>query len=430
MRIFQIWILMNSCVFIMIYFLQFLLLKYSYKKSVFICIISTILAVGVEILRIQYAFDIGWVKLIGSGSQIIIIQATALLLSKKKDSYTVFIGFSSSNFVLEGNVLACGVWVFFKNLTAAMITCTLVNIVVFIFLNYTIREICRNVISKEILWWLCLIPAMCYITFYLLLYFPVQFEQNRESIFVAVSLMLMVILFYVLILKYIYARLEEKQMVWKNRAMYAYVEGIALQLEQIEAVKKELQIIRHDMRHKDQLLMELIQNQKWKEVKEVLANDIEHLDTQYFATYCENSIINCILYSMEKKAKNLGIRLSIKSVVPEEQKVDNYELAVLIANLIENAIHAVQKLKEEEQIIKFMIKNRGGEYLLLEVRNLCDEKVKFSRKTGLPISEQGLEHGFGMVSVQEFVKKYQAEFDCYIENREFVVRIFISFLEK
>ena len=77
-----------------------------------------------------------------------------------------------------------------------------------------------------------------------------------------------------------------------------------------------------------------------------------------------------------------------------------------------------------------MIKNRGGEYLLLEVRNLCDEKVKFSRKTGLPISEQGLEHGFGMVSVQEFVKKYQAEFDCYVENREFVVRIFISFLEK
>ena len=133
---------------------------------------------------------------------------------------------------------------------------------------------------------------------------------------------------------------------------------------------------------------------------------------------------------MERKAKELGITLQIKSAVPEEQEVDDYELATLIANLIENAIHAVQKLKEEERIIEFMIKNRSGKSLLLEVKNLCDEKVKFSRKTKLPISEQGSEHGFGMVSIQEFVKKYQAEFDCYIENRKFIVRIFILFLEK
>lgn len=430
MKTFHIWIFINSCVFDMIYFLLFLLLKYSYKKSILICSISTILTVGIEILRINYAFEIGWIKPIASILQIIIIQSTALLLSEKRNSYTFFIGLSSSNFVLEGNVLACGVVVFFKNYRVAMITCTLTNLIVLIWLTCTIREICRNIISKEILWWLCLIPCMCYVTFYFLLYFPVHFEQNRESIFVAIFLMLMVICLYVLILKYIYSRLEEKRLVWRNNAMYAYVQGITLQSEDIAAAKKELQIIRHDMRHKDRLLIELIQNQKLKEAEEVLYNDMEYLGEKRFVTYCENNIINCILCSMERKAKSLGIVLHIKSVVPEEQKVDDYELAILIANLIENAIHAVQKLKEEERIVEFMIKNRNGEYLLLEVKNLCDEKIKFSRKTKLPISNQGLEHGVGMISVQEFVKKYQAEFDCYIENREFIVRIFVSFLEK
>ena len=100
MKLFQIWILINSSVFIMVYFLLFLLLKYSYKKSILICSISTILTVGIEILRVIYAFDIIWVKPIESVLQIIIIQGTALLLSEKKDSYTVFIGFSSFNFVL------------------------------------------------------------------------------------------------------------------------------------------------------------------------------------------------------------------------------------------------------------------------------------------------------------------------------------------
>ena len=430
MKLFQIWILINSSVFIMVYFLLFLLLKYSYKKSILICSISTILTVGIEIFRVIYAFDIVWVKPIESVLQIIIIQGTALLLSEKKDSYTVFIGFSSFNFVLEGNVLACGAVVFLENRIVAMIVCTITNILVLVYLTCTIREVCRNILSKEILWWFCLFPGMCYIIFYFLLYFPVQFEQNRENVFVAISLMLMVIFLYVLIIKYIYARLEERRLVWKNKAMHAYVDGIVIQSEYVAAAKKELQIICHDMRHKDRLLIELLHSHKYKEAEKVFYHDMEYIKGRRFVTYCENNIINCILCSMERKAKELGITLQIKSAVPEEQEVDDYELATLIANLIENAIHAVQKLKEEERIIEFMIKNRSGKSLLLEVKNLCDEKVKFSRKTKLPISEQGSEHGFGMVSIQEFVKKYQAEFDCYIENRKFIVRIFILFLEK
>ena len=291
----------------------------------------------------------------------------------------------------------------------------------------TIREICRTVISKEILWWLCLVPCMCYITFYLLLYFPVSFEQHRESIFVAISLMLTVVMLYILVLKYAYSRMEEKWLIWKHLALHAYVKGIEVQSESIEAAKKEFQIIWHDMRHKDNLLIELIQNQKYKEAEEVLHKDIEQLSKERIITYCENVIVNSVLSSMERKAKSMGIILQIKSTVPKQQEINDYELAMLIANLIENAMNAVQKLEEEERVVEFMIKNRTNEYLMLEIKNLCDEEVKFSKKSGLPISKQGADHGFGMMSVQEFVKKYQAEFDCYMEKREFIVRILILF---
>lgn len=427
MELFQVWILLNSCVFMMLYFLLFLLLKYSYKKSILICSISTLLIVCTEVVRVRYVFHIVWIKLVFSALQIIIIQGTALLLAEKKDSYTFFISLSSSNFILGGNILSCGVLVFLDRYILAMITCTLTNLLVLFCLICTIREICREVMSKEILWWLCLIPCMSYLTFYLLLYFPVSFEQNRESIFVAVFLILTMILLYILIVKYTYARLEEKRLSWKNMAMHAYVKGIEAQSENVEEAKRELQIIRHDMRHKDMLLIELIHSNKYKEAEEVLYNDMQHLDRKPFITYCDNVVINCVLCSMEKKAKALGIELLIKSVVPQDQKIDDYELAMLIANLIENAIHAVQKLEEEERIVEFMIKNRTEEYLLLEVKNLCKEKVKFSPKSGLPISEQEEGHGFGMISVQEFVKKYHAEFDCYMENRKFIVRILIRF---
>lgn len=427
MEIFHIWLVINSCVFMIAYFLLFLLLKYSYKKSILICSISIIIMILSEIVRIKYVFYIAWIKLVFSAFQIVVIQGTALLLAEKKDSYTFFIGLSSSNFVLGGNILSCVVLVFLEDIQLAMATCTITNILFLLWMVSTIREICRTVISKEISWWLCLVPCMSYVTFYLLLYFPVPFEQRKESLFAAISLILTVVLLYALVLKYVYGRMEEKWLLWKHLISQAYIKGIEVQSENIEAARKEFQIIWHDMRHKDNLLIELIQNQRYKEAEEILYKDIERLNKERIVIYCENVIINSVLSSMERKAKSMGIVLQIKSTVPKQQEVNDYELAMLVANLIENAINAVQKLKEEERIVKFMIKNRTNEYLMLEVKNLCDEEVKFSKKSGLPISKQGTDHGFGMISVQEFVKKYQAEFDCYMEEREFIVRILISF---
>lgn len=424
-ELFLIWILLNSCVFMMAYFLLFLLLKYSYKKSILICIISTVWIVGIEIFRIQYAFHIIWARLVFTILQIVIIQSTALLLAERKDSYTFFIGLSSSNFTLGGTILSYGAVMLLKNYIAAMIICTLTNLLVLLWITCTIQKICKEEISKENLWWFCLVPCMCYVTFYLLLYFPVSFERHPENIFVAMVLLLTVVFLYVLIMKYIYAKLEEKRLIWKNVALHAYVKGIAVQSENVEAAKRELQIMRHDMRHKDSLLIELIHSHKYKEAEGILYHDIEHLSQKQVVTYCDNVIINSVLCSMEQKAKGMKIVLHIKSAIPEQQKIDDYELAMLIANLIENALYAVQKLKEEERIVEFMMKNRTGDCFLLEVKNLCDKQVKFSKESGLPISEQGAGHGFGMISVQEFVKKYQAEFDCYVEEREFVVRILI-----
>lgn len=115
MKVFHLWIVFNSCFFMSIYFLSFLLLKYSKRKSVLICIFAVALSVLCEILRIYQAFDAAWPKLIVTIGNILTLQLTAVFLSKRKNSYAVFIGFSSSIFVLAGNIAACAALLVFRN---------------------------------------------------------------------------------------------------------------------------------------------------------------------------------------------------------------------------------------------------------------------------------------------------------------------------
>ncbi len=427
MKVFHLWIVFNSCFFMSIYFLSFLLLKYSKRKSVLICIFAVALSVLCEILRIYQAFDAAWPKLIVTIGNILTLQLTAVFLSKRKNSYAVFIGFSSSIFVLAGNIAACAALLVFRNLAAALAVCTLVNAAVFLCMNFLIKEICTNLLSREITIWMCIIPAMCYTTFYLMLYFPVSFENQPEIMFSAGTLLVTVVVLYVLLIQYIYVKSNEKSLLWRNKELHAYIKGIVVQTDSMNAAVQDFRVMRHDMRHKDHLLMELLRDKKYSEAELMLQKDMEYLDRTHLTIYCENTVLNSLLCGLTKNAENQGVRLQISCSVPNHHRIDDYDLAIVTANLLENAIQGVQKRNPAERIVHFKLKAKSREHFFMEIKNPCQPPVKFSKKTGLPVSVQGEGHGYGMMSVHEFVEKYHAHFDCYIENQTFIVRILAVF---
>ncbi len=426
MKLFQLWVVFNSCFFMMLYFLSFLRLKYSMPGSILICAISTICATGQEFLRIYFVFDEMWPRLIVTALNIIMVQSAAIVLSKKKDSYVVFTGFSASNFVLAGNVSSCAVLMTTRNVYLAMATCTLVNVVVFGIIYVFVGEIRKHEFRFN--FWMCIIPAMCYITSFFQLYFPVSFEKNPQSLIAGGALLVTVVVMYVLFIRYIGSKAKENELLLRNNELRFYIQGMELQAEAVESAFQSFQVMRHDMRHKDYLLTELLHEKKYEEAERMLYEDIEKLDKVRMARYSENVVINGILISMEKKAEKREIKTRISCAIPKRQKISDYDLAMLVANLFENAIQAVAELKPQERLITLTLKNRANENFFMEVINPCAGEVRFSKKTGLPVSFQGGEHGYGMMSVQGFVEKYQAHIDCFQEGNRYTVRIYIPFL--
>jgi sensor histidine kinase regulating citrate/malate metabolism len=101
--------------------------------------------------------------------------------------------------------------------------------------------------------------------------------------------------------------------------------------------------------------------------------------------------------------------------------VDEMQLAIVVSNLLENAIHACEELPEDERFIE--IKAKYKEQLLLEISNPCDGKVPLDEE-GHPYATAG-DHGIGTTSVLAFVKQTDSEIRYIAEDKIFKVRMII-----
>ena len=87
--------------------------------------------------------------------------------------------------------------------------------------------------------------------------------------------------------------------------------------------------------------------------------------------------------------------------LPDTLPVDEGELAIVVANALENAIHANLALPQEQRQIR--CKMVGTPSVMLEIANPCAGSVCFDR-CGLPTAQKE-GHGLGVQSISTFCKR-------------------------
>ena len=98
------------------------------------------------------------------------------------------------------------------------------------------------------------------------------------------------------------------------------------------------------------------------------------------------------------------------------------QLAIAISNLFENAIHACEKLPENDRLIE--ITARFKAQLLFEIVNSCDGRIELNEE-GHPVTRE-VGHGIGTRSVLDFVEKTNSEIRYVAEDNRFKVRMIIG----
>ena len=106
--------------------------------------------------------------------------------------------------------------------------------------------------------------------------------------------------------------------------------------------------------------------------------------------------------------------------IPAEPGVASLELAMVTANLLENAIHACERQPDNEHRFINMTAVFTGR-ILMQVENSYTGKVVFDENC-YPISEKE-GHGIGTKSILAFVEKQNGVIEYTADNGRFRVRV-------
>lgn len=215
---------------------------------------------------------------------------------------------------------------------------------------------------------------------------------------------------------------EENQKIQAEQEYLQLAAGnMSQRLELMVEVSAQNSRAAHDRRHFNNILLELLEQGKTGEASALLQsqNQTTH---EISKVYCENPAVNAAVCHYAGLAEQESIPTDIELDISTKLALDSLELAMVVSNLMENAISACRRLpRNQASYLRFTCRSVGR--LLLEIENPCTEDTVLDEK-GYPIArEEG--HGIGTKGVIAFVKKYDGELLYKIEKSVFRVRILV-----
>lgn len=418
-----------SHIFVVLFMYLFIAPRYSKPKTAAVCIISFLAITIPNVLKLNIFPNSRLCYFLVTIYQIAMTQFTGLFISKNRDSKALFVGLTASNYVLAGSIAAAIIHICTGNLYLCIAGCVVTHIILMFILYIKIHDIWVHYQQEESMnnWWkLCLIPVFFYCGFSCFAFFPYTLDDHPESIPGIVMFIIAMFVSYVIVLQYVSSESQRTAIYWQNMLYESYIKGLENQYYLVEQSEKNLRILRHDMRHYSGLIDSLLEQGEYNEIKKITEHINTVTDGNKVTKYCNNMVANTMLSCMIEKAYSLAIEIQQDIVISREIPFDSYEFAMVIANLFDNAINCVKDFVEQRKLIDVKI-HCEKDHLLIHMKNAYEKEIVFDAVTGIPKSQSGKNHGFGIQSVQAFSDKIGGNLGCYCEDGMLHILLFAKF---
>lgn len=424
MEIFRLFSYSTSHIFLICYVLMFIKWRYSALRTIGTAVVTTLCLIGLELVR-YVQLDQGLHLLWTIVAQILLLQTTTLYLSEYRDFRGLFTGLSSSNYVLFGNLIArivysVGVGIWLSTVTGALIHAGfLVGLLCYLRPSY--MEVQR--ITHKNWFRLCLIPLSFYLA--LLLLMQCLSGSNLLHNLALLCVLFTIYLAYVLLFQMIYNIYKDERVKREREMMEMSMEALKRIMEEVQVVENRIAIARHDQRHLARTLQALMEKEDYEAVKRLLNQDQDAEWILMGSHYCDNVAVNGVICYYARVAENSQIRFEVSAHIPETIPVNEWELAVAIGNLLDNAVQAASEVKDMSRRMLRMTAKPIRNQILIEILNDYEGDIAFDPKTTLPISANGEGHGIGLRSVTSFAECNQGLLDYGVEGGQFFVRLLV-----
>lgn len=236
---------------------------------------------------------------------------------------------------------------------------------------------------------------------------------------------LFIINFGSLLIYYIMLKLDgqlAKNLELEENQHYRNLERIEFEAlrERIEETRR----MRHDLRHHIHMVSYYLEEKQYDKLQEYINTYRDAIPDGERIRFCENRIINNILFYFASQAKEHQIDFSVRLVIPDNLHVSDHEIAVLLGNLLENALEACIEQRHSDR--RIIIKGKGDEHsLLFTIDNTCENGIKKNKKGEL-LTTKSHGNGIGVNSAKKIVERYNGFFSADKKGDMFCVSFMLN----
>ena len=418
-------------------FLPFLSLAiYAFRRHLRFSFVATnIMVAAMCVLQIGIGFVAAFSPL---GSDVLSVASTVIyagflfLVIKDMVGTVLFVLLSLSN---VGNLVAifakCLEGIFFGDIAMepyrwSLCVCMLIlHLVITVPVGFYIRKYFNSTtpIQTNCWYYLWIVPATFYLTWYYHLYFTGQ-DDLAVALDLHNALFLLLInigafaVYHIAILL-LFAQQKAGKLAQENHILAMS----KLQYDNLKHRINEARQAKHDVHHHALLIREYLRDGKLQELDAYLESYTKSLPDTQSLVYCQHYAANALLNYFAQQAQDADVEMDIFVQLPETIRLQESALSVILGNLLENALDACRDITTGEKKITVRGKYSMGA-VFFEVSNPYSGTLRKDR-TGEYLTTKTHGKGLGLRSVSHIVQLQKGTMELNTDDGIFRVSLLL-----
>ena len=176
----------------------------------------------------------------------------------------------------------------------------------------------------------------------------------------------------------------------------------------------------HDRRYEQEYLRDCLMQKQYEKGLRYLKEKCGRKHSSSNEIYTGSGMIDNLIGRIAEQCRESQVKSSF-IVDMHKFPIEESEFFVLLANLLDNAVEAARKCSDE-RYIALKIQERHSMFRLYIANSYAEEPIQDGKKLVSSKKDSG-NHGWGLESVKDTVKKYDGIIEISYRNQKFVVEI-------
>lgn len=201
-------------------------------------------------------------------------------------------------------------------------------------------------------------------------------------------------------------------------------EAVECQYRELRVAYEKYRCLVHDEKHMILFLRECLENGEIQNAIKFLRNYQSNINIEGKNSWTGISTLDFMLNIKKRNMDNLNVHFEL-NVKIGSIPMEDADFVVLLGNLFDNAIEAVEKCAIKDRVIQLSIQSIN-EMFILNIKNTSHSKPYIKNKRFITNKTNMNKHGCGIESVKHIVDKYNGYISFQYDSTFFEVSIIIN----